>query len=697
MEHKMNMLSPQIPVSNKRRRANHSQSNRTACATCHQRKVKCDAQTVGFPCTNCRKHSRSDCVWHQKRKRLPIRSPHNPVPIRQASLETSNAQIIDTIDNVEQSDNALLESAFTSGEDGTQGCKRHLVEFIDQEDLSYRPIDKAARTTYVGTDVSNINFLIRESDQRSKAHHFPTNRIDRRFTTHEPDRVPVEAFQLPEKAIVDDLLHAYFEKINPGFPVVDQETFMAQYQARDPSDPPSLLLLHAVLLVGAHVSRDHTALKPVFFRRAKILIDSRFERNRDVIVQTALLLTWYSDGPEDVAANAWHWIGFASRVAMGLGMHRDAEPSTLVEHNKRMWRRVWWLLVQCDLLITLQYGRPLAINLDDCDVQAPKPTDYANCGANTQVDYAIAMTELCILLCSVYRKCFGPQSTRIRRQDMLAEADEKLARWSLLLPSHLRLRPTLMLDLWPASLHLIYNTALILLHRPRPQTLDPGSPSSLPTSNDAEICSAAAGVIQSIFESLCERQHLSTLWVFSVTALFTSMIQLGVEVRFTNPLLAIAAVRRYDSTLYSLRRLAEYWPSAESILHFFEHSERLQRQNVHLNQETSRPHQLLASPCSTGHNQKNRTELPPRSIMRHIPQDTTFDSAPHHSSVSSIRGTENTGVSNDDTTDATKDWRQLFPFTDAFEPEGAQTTAFLEHWKELYWQEPFDLGPEFEM
>jgi transcriptional regulatory protein AMDR len=246
-------------------------------------------------------------------------------------------------------------------EEGTEGCRKHLVEFIDQEELSYRPIDKEARITYVGTDVSNINFLVRQADKRTIVHHFPTNRIDRRLTAHEPDRLPVEAFELPEKAIVDELLHAYFEKINPGFPVVDEGRFMSLYKARDPADPPSLLLLQTILLVGAHVSPGRETYKPIFFRRAKMLIDSRFERNRDVIVQAALLLTWYSDGPEDVVANAWHWIGFGARTAMGLGMHRDADPSTLVEHNKKMWRRVWWLLVQCDILISLQYGRPLAM------------------------------------------------------------------------------------------------------------------------------------------------------------------------------------------------------------------------------------------------------------------------------------------------------------------------------------------------
>ncbi|KAK3072730.1 hypothetical protein LTS18_014576, partial [Coniosporium uncinatum] len=244
-------------------------------------------------------------------------------------------------------------------------CKRHLVEFIDQEDLSRRPIDQTARITYVGTNVSNINFLVRQQgDGDARVCHYPTDRIDRRFTAHEPDRLPLEAFELPEKAVVDELLTAFFTEINPGFPVVDEDVFMAQYHARDPENPPSLLLLQAVLLVGAHAARhgaERELLKAMFFRRAKMLFDARFERNRDVIVQAALLLTWHSDGQEDVAANAWYWVGVAARVATGLGMHRDAEPSTLIPHNKSMWRRVWWLLVQCDVLISMQYGRPQAM------------------------------------------------------------------------------------------------------------------------------------------------------------------------------------------------------------------------------------------------------------------------------------------------------------------------------------------------
>jgi transcriptional regulatory protein AMDR len=344
-------------------------------------------------------------------------------------------------------------------------------------------------------------------------------------------------------------------------------------------------------------------------------------------------------------------------------------------------------------------------NLEDSDVQPPQPSDYHGCGPHTQVDYAIATTSLCVILCSIYRKTFGPRSSSFSRQATLASADSQLARWSLLLPQHLRLRPTLTLDLWPATLHLFYNTTLILLHRPRPQTAqDPGSPTNPDNQNDAEICSAAAGVIQSIFESLCEREHLASLWTFSVTALFTAMIQLSVEVRFANPLLAIAAVRRYDSTLYSLRKLAKYWPHAESVLHFFEHSERLQRQNVHVegSGQGGSPDGLLASPGTSRRISDSRTAAPSPVINASASPNTIFGGPlqiPEVTTPPDLREHTQSGyldrATSVEETDVAKSWRQLFPFTDTFEAEGAPGAAFLEHWKEAYWQEPFDVGNEF--
>jgi transcriptional regulatory protein AMDR len=214
---------------------------------------------------------------------------------------------------------------------------------------------------YVGTDVSNLHFLIRQRERTKGVHHFPTLQFSRRVTAYEPSLIPHDAFVMPDKALADELISSYFKHVAPGFPIIDESLFMAQYNSRDPADPPSLLVLQAIMLVGAHVSKpqpERDGLKAMFFRRAKLLLDARYERDRLFVVQAALLLTWHSDGAEDITANCWHYVGMAARAATGLGMHCDVKPSRLVPHDKRTWRRVWWILVQFDVLTSLSYGRP---------------------------------------------------------------------------------------------------------------------------------------------------------------------------------------------------------------------------------------------------------------------------------------------------------------------------------------------------
>ncbi|CAJ2501971.1 Uu.00g048240.m01.CDS01 [Anthostomella pinea] len=548
-------------------RVTRSQAGRTACNACHLRKVRCDAQEVGFPCSNCRNGLREGCRRHEKRKRRSARPPEpEPSPVAALTATPTHARTPPaSLAGVPVSPATAPLSPSSAG--------WHLVEFIDQPELTIRPIDKDARLTYVGADVSNLNFLVQQQfgARTASVFHFPANRIAR------PDvDLSAEAFQLPAKDVVDRLLDAYFTRVNPGFPVVDEVLFMKQYRARDPQNPPSLLLLHAILLVGAHASLpqpDHEVLKTMFYRRAKSLFDARFEANRDTVVQAALLLTWHSEGPEDVSANAWFWLGIAVTTAKGLGMYRNAEDSTLVPHNKRMWRRVWWLLFQCDVLVSLQYGRPLSIHLEDSDVQRLRASDFQDCGENCRVDYVMQLNELCTIVSRILRERFRIAATTERRHALIQEMDNALANWSLRLSPSLQLHASPTTDLWTANLQLVYNMVLILIHRTQ---LDEHA-----LREDSDICITAAAAIQSIFRDLCERDELRHLWSSSVNCLFTALIQLNIEVRLSNPVLAISALRRYDSALLSLRELARYWPNAQTILTFFESSLRLQQPRRH--------------------------------------------------------------------------------------------------------------------
>ena len=384
-----------------------------ACVHCHRRKVRCDARIVGLPCSNCRSSGKPDCRIHEKKKRLAPRSILDPVPIRCRPTPTTSDAAPKPLSPTSSSQSALYSIPFQNGQQersdsiasnvspqqpgpqGSQGpqgpqpvqnpqlynplpvsdspsernahsdLEKRLVKLIDEEESGKREIKNGVRAIYVGHDVSNMSFLIRQQrDKDDDVYHFEGNEIPPRQLKTGHDSFLIDALTLPEQGLADELVEAYFDHVNPGYPVIDEDFFMTQYRSRD-SDPPSIILLQAIFLVGAHVTRpkaERDVLKDIFFRRAKWLFDNRVERNRDMMVQAALLLTWHSDSADDdVAANAHYWVGAAARIATGLGMHRNPVTSRFVSRDRRLWRRLWYLLLQFDVMVAVSYGRPQAM------------------------------------------------------------------------------------------------------------------------------------------------------------------------------------------------------------------------------------------------------------------------------------------------------------------------------------------------
>ncbi|KAJ6119423.1 hypothetical protein N7523_003703 [Penicillium sp. IBT 18751x] len=721
-----------------------------ACVHCHRRKVRCDARMVGTPCTNCRTSGKSDCRIHEKKKRLAVRSILDPVPIRSRPFPTSDQSAISSTtagtpqppgftstfqggpastplpNNLPPQtflSNAAPENFGRQGPDLSHAheahteMEQHLVKLIDEEESGRREIQRGVRAFYVGHEHSNMSFLIRQQrDQDDNVYHFASNEIPRRQTKTVQDQLLMDALTLPEPALADELVQAYFSCVNPGYPIVDEDLFMTQYRNRDPSDPPPILLLQAILLVGAHVTRpkvERDALKEIFFRRTKYLFDNRIERNRDILVQAALLLTWHSDSADDdVAADAHFWVGVAARIATGLGMHRNPVSSSFVTRDRRMWRRVWFIMVQFDVMVSLSYGRPQAINLDDSDVSPLTLADFENCGPRVQSEFVIHFTELCTMISYLIRDRFGLRANDERRKAVLQEADESLANWSLKLPDNLRLRASDM-DPWSAMLHLTYNNFLILLHRPHPRA---SAYSDDYGPHDAEICSAAAGVIASIFEELRLNDRLKFLWYTGVHTLFTAMIQVRVELRFSNPVLAINALRRFDSASYSLRELAQYWVHAGTILRLFEDSKRLQEDLRTATSDRSKPYNgapkiPVTTPDPTAAMQAVQTPRPlsygvPTPESTHTPMQATlspqppqpqFDNwitAPLRLNVGPLE--RNDPYANTMQVDSMEqsrdypDWRQLFSFADSDLPAPMPMEGLMEledEWRQIYWQD----------
>lgn len=369
--------------------------------------------------------------------------------------------------------------------------------------------------------------------------------------------------------------------------------------------------------------------------------------------------------------------------------------------------------------LTVPYSR----NLEDSDVLPLVPSDFEDCGSRVQYEYVIHFSELCVMISYITRERFGLRVTPERRKAVLSEADEALASWSLKLPDTLRLRASDM-DPWSGMLHLTYNNFLILLHRPHPRA---SAYSDDYGPHDAEICSAAASVIASIFEELRLNSRLKYLWYSGVHTLFTAMIQVRVELRFSNPVLAINALRRFDSASYSLRELADYWAHAGTILRLFENSKRLQEDLRLATRERPRtfsdsrnkakqPHSRTPSTAASTvtssttpfsqvpemNNDQTNYEVPP-PVTSQMQDPTVL--VPHNNhfldswiptnirlNPSPLPRTEPVGnmPSVDTVDDHPLDWRQLFSCNDPDQPVSIPMDVFPEledEWRRIYWQE----------
>lgn len=75
----------------------------------------------------------------------------------------------------------------------------------------------------------------------------------------------------------------------------------------------------------------------------------------------------------------WYWTGIAINLCQILGLHRNLDSvkntSSIDIRQQCLWRRLWWTSFFRERWLALTLGRPLRINLDDCDVADPTPDD----------------------------------------------------------------------------------------------------------------------------------------------------------------------------------------------------------------------------------------------------------------------------------------------------------------------------------
>lgn len=187
-----------------------------------------------------------------------------------------------------------------------------------------------------------------------------------------------------------------------------------------------------------------------------------------------------------------------------------------------------------------------------------------------QVDFAMHHAKLCIIFAEVMKKRWALRSSTQERIQASRQADEALAEFIINLPPSLKLSFS-RLSPWSATLHLTYNNFVLLLHRPPPLAMDEVAVAC----QDSTLCGAATAAMSSIFETICHHCDASALWLYSVHAMFTALIQVSNELGSPNPMLVARSQIIFDTLMDALKFLSRYWQFAENILRLFKQRESL--------------------------------------------------------------------------------------------------------------------------
>jgi uncharacterized protein YdaU (DUF1376 family) len=469
------------------------------------------------------------------------------------------------------------------------------VQFMKPK-FTRAPITEAGRVAYLG-ESSNLTLLVHDRHGTADVVHYPLpeNVRGTRARLTELDNVEIDilhqrgAFLLPPRALCDELIEAYFKWVAPIVPVINRNRFMKQYQ--DPNNPPSLLLLQAILLAGSRVCNNPqlmdatgstTPAAMTFYKRAKALYDANYEDDRVTIVQALVLMGWYWEGPEDVTKNVFYWSRVATIVAQGSGMHRSVEGSQLGKADKRLWKRIWWTLFTRDRSVAVALGRPVHINTDDSDVEMVCEEDFLedeDDGSTCEyppdpihVQFFLQYVKLCEIMGLVLSQQYSVAS-KARRQNAidLTHSDMALADWLQNCPKEVSWDASRH-SFWAALLHSNYYTTLCLLHRahmPPATSTRGGFPedSAYPSRN---IAFQAAAMITSIIENLSEHGELQYCPAFIVYSLFSALIMHVYQNRSSVPSVVQATQERMRICMQGLKDVSRVWMVAKMVYTLFE-------------------------------------------------------------------------------------------------------------------------------
>ena len=93
------------------------------------------------------------------------------------------------------------------------------------------------------------------------------------------------------------------------------------------------------------------------------------------MLQSTILLSFWGGAP-NAYWNFYAWISTGVTIAETLGLHRSLQNANLNNDDRKLLRRLWWVLVIRDASSSALVGRPFRINVGQADTELLSSADF---------------------------------------------------------------------------------------------------------------------------------------------------------------------------------------------------------------------------------------------------------------------------------------------------------------------------------
>eukprot|EP00136_Aspergillus_niger_P004828 XP_001395164.2 Zn(II)2Cys6 transcription factor [Aspergillus niger CBS 513.88] len=448
-----------------------------------------------------------------------------------------------------------------------------------------------------------------------------------RFLKPLPSRIPPEdleflrfrgALSIPESGLRNELLRCYIKWVHSFMPVLNLQEFLRCVAENDPNGNISLLLFQAVMFVAtAFIDLHHLQAagyatrkiaRNVFFTRLRLLYSLDCEDDRIVILQTLLLMTYWSDHQNNPQRDIWDWIGVCNIHAHSIGLNRDPSSSTNMDPRiKRLRTRIWWSLYSRDRLIAMGLRRPTQVNegtsnvpmlkLEDFDFESfhPSVIEMFRCRQLEDVTHQkrlatmfIEKAKLCQCIGRVLFAQYTPSQCqfgvttrttislvpRQASESELARCSQRLESWLSALPKDAQFIPASrtnfhdgedVLLLHGAMVRMLYHATTSALHRPwafTPNKDQSKSRRELIQAAQTKMHDAAVGITH-IIQGLNQLNLTRFLPQSGVTVIIPAAVAHLTNSSSGNPATRESSIYNFQRCIQVLQGLRDIYPAAD--------------------------------------------------------------------------------------------------------------------------------------